>query len=346
MTTERQRRYSDNSESSSYSSYSSGSSSSSSSSSSSYSSGSDSSEASSSSESSHNSDRPNSYGLICIRQNRGKLEMLLIRSKHTWQRAALVHGKYKQEVQNQSSIHKFVSKMSIVEKQSIVNSDVIKCDEPPSVFSHVGKHTPDEFCFICQYRECKHELFRRISFSEQKRHEQHALRRFMFDMPRLIRPMLQSIKNGEDGALPWSIPKGRPKRRKCDGLSVALKEFMEETQIKPNMYVVHKNIPPFAVHYIDAGKKWSFEFFFATAKDHLRFQYKSECKEQSCEVSLIQWHDFESLSVLTLDPITRVQLCNRMPLMFEHYRMHRLLDFKRLSLRPQNRQGLQGQHGS
>jgi len=275
--------------------------------------------------------RPSSYGLICVRLNQGKYEMLLIRSKHTWQRAAIVHGKYGNEIRTPEDICTFVGKMTIAEKQSIVNSEAIEYDEPPSPSSHVDMHEPDEFCFICQYRECYNRMFSRLSANDKREYEMRAIARFKRDMPVLIRPMLKSIKNGENGVLPWSIPKGRSKYRICDGLSVAIKEFTEETQITPDMYDLHPEIPPFAVQYIDAGKKWSFEFFFASAKDNLRFRYNPECKEQSGEVSLIQWHTVESLSELILDPITREQLCDKMPAMFLHYHTHMVSNFTPLS---------------
>lgn len=267
--------------------------------------------------------KPSSFGLICIRKNKGAYEMILIRSKHTWQRSAIIHGKYGKETDTPEKIQQFVSKMTLAEKQSLVDSEFVDYNEPPSPSSHANKHEENEFCFICQYRECFRKMLINFNTYERREHETRALQYFRTNMPKLVRPMIQSIKNGENGELPWSIPKGRPMRRKWDdGLTVAIKEFTEETQIQPDMYIVHKDVPSYFVQYSDAGKTWTFEFFFATARDHLKFQYNPECKEQVGEISLIQWHTVESLGSLPLDSITRVQLCDRMQSMFDHYHLH------------------------
>lgn len=223
------------------------------------------------------------------------------------------------------SIADFCRKMSLIEKEALLASTEPTNGVIPAEGSHNGIHDADSFCFSCAFRTCFSEKLEAMSPDERHSSEIHATSQFIQLMHKIRRRLKESVELKEDGALPWSLPKGRRPYGKhhLSSLAVAIDELKQETGCHDDEFSICHRVPTYNMAYEDAGRRWAYEFFFADAHDDFQPRWNRNHTEQVNEVSAIEWHSVESFKQVRMDDITRQHVLGRMGRMFEQYLKYR-----------------------
>lgn len=217
-----------------------------------------------------------SYGIACFQRNKqGKLQVLMIKRRNSYEFAELILGKYT----NKNIPVGLFDKMLPEEKIDLLTLD----------FSRVWYRLfLDKDCQDPSY------IRKKIKFD----------RNFLYDGGSKLVSLIQNSKNKIPNEL-WELPKGRRckdhHRRTYDEteLECALREFEEETGLAKSMYRVYPDIYN-TYTFTDYGITYVCKYFLATATTHfipeeINFMNRMQIKEISC----IRWLSIEFIRLLS-----------------------------------------------
>ena len=149
---------------------------------------------------------------------------------------------------------------------------------------------------------------------------ERSIRDYEAAMHILIPHIAASVLARVDAPLPWSFPKGRVSRGRDQATEIfsseqisAMREMFEETKVDSSMYRLLHDAKPHTVTHCDMRINYSSELFFAESRDNLHFKLDPNDSKQIDEVSRIAWMSPESMSVMTLDVVTKLIVLQQMP---------------------------------
>lgn len=204
-----------------------------------------------------------SYGLSLMRKHKGRFQVLMIQKRYTYQYNQFVHGHYNHKDDKQ--LIAIFSKMTLAEK-------VIICGLNFSFIWHhvwIGK------------------AFNANSYMMLKTKFEHA---FLSDCGHRLIGLLKEASQGE---LVWEMPKGRPSTRGEPILQCAVREFEEETGIRPTQYRVFGDSMVYS--HSDEGVKYTNTYFLAFETEPILQQIRFELQSQVDEISDIKWMSLEKV---------------------------------------------------
>lgn len=207
-----------------------------------------------------------SYGIICYKKNdRNKYEIILIRRKDTIGYVEFLRGKY--NISNDKYIVKLINLMTVEEKKRILT--VRDFDELRNILGMNKKNTT----YKAEYDEAKRKF--EILIAENRLDE-------------LIKRSIDKWTTPE-----WGLPKGRRQPREID-IHCAVREFYEETGVKPTDISFLMNIKPLEEVYMGINKiKYRHVYFFAEYIGDSEIYVDPQNKVQTSEISLVEWCDLE-----------------------------------------------------
>lgn len=217
-----------------------------------------------------------SYGIACFQRNKqGKLQVLMIRRRNSYEFAEFVLCKYT----NKNLPIGLFDKMFPEEKLDLLTLN----------FSRIWYRL-----FLDKDGQDPSFMRKKIKFE----------RNFLCDSGNKLVSLIQNSKNKIPSEL-WELPKGRRRkdhhRRAYDEteLECALREFEEETGIKKSMYRVYPDIHN-TYTFTDYGITYVCKYFMAIANTHfipeeINFSNRSQIKEISC----IRWLTIEYIRILS-----------------------------------------------
>lgn len=231
-----------------------------------------------------------SYGIAACRYN-AKLEeyeILMIQKRCTYYYVMFVLGKY--NVSNNKRLMYLFNGMSNQEKVTIMSMDF------SLIYYHMFLTRPESVG-----RGPSDELAKYMGL---KKHFECA---FLEDGGIKLRAFISSSQNR---GFVWEIPKGRKYRHDEKDIDCAIREFTEETGIKPEDYKLLLHIPPKTMSYVDAGVRYVYYYYIAihTPKSDKAsdFQWKNTShaminfnyNAQITEAIDMQWMSLPALRVL------------------------------------------------
>ena len=157
-----------------------------------------------------------SFGLICYKLENNELKYLMLQRKDSLSFMEFIRGKY--ELNDYNYIKNLLSNMTINERNMLLKN---------------------KFDDIWNYLWCNNMNYIKVTkeYTESKNKYEILIETNFFQN------YLKSI-SGIYNEQEWGFPKGRRKIKESD-LDCAIREFYEETRIKNDNIILHKNIEPF-----------------------------------------------------------------------------------------------------
>jgi 8-oxo-dGTP pyrophosphatase MutT (NUDIX family) len=211
-----------------------------------------------------------SLGLIVYRFNpiKRSYEFIMINRKDSLGFVDLIRGKY--NIHNIMYLQNIINEMTIEEKRMIENE-------------------PFENLWAYMWN------FRNIS-SRYKSEYEHSLKKFEtlkkgIDTTQGTFTLRMLLENSDTNWLEpeWGFPKGRRNYKETD-LHTALREFEEETGIKPINVNILKNIMPYDENFTGSNYKSYRSRYFIAKIDYMN---NVEFCKQDCEVRQIGWYTYK-----------------------------------------------------
>ena len=253
-----------------------------------------------------------SYGIILFDETKNAI--LMVQSASTFPMSCLIGGRKYYRIKDVLD-PSFADAMSLSEKKECI-SDTAANGYP---------------IFLKSVHKCYRQKMQGMNSEECDRYVDYLLNDYEITMSYLRKII---VKSTTDGALPWSFPKGRCKKgeRKKDQtlkefeISVALREFMEETKAPEDSIKIHDYITPFIVQYHDMGVCYKFVFYYATPNDNFSYHIDLNDIDQINEIGAIEWLSYSQLAAKELCSITRKHILNNYADILNHFVQNRKIE--------------------
>lgn len=238
-----------------------------------------------------------SLGLIVYRFNPMKklYEFIMINRKDSLGFVDLIRGKY--NIHNIMYLQNIINEMTIDEKLMIENE-------------------PFENLWAYMWN------FRNVS-SRYKSEYEHSFKKFEtlkkgIDTTQGTFTLKMFLENSNTKWIEpeWGFPKGRRNYKETD-LHTALREFEEETGIKPSNINILKNIMPYDENFTGSNyKSYRSRYFIA----NIDYTNNVEFCKQDCEVRQIGWYTYkECIQRIRNTNIEKIELLNKIHQMLCQY---------------------------
>lgn len=259
-----------------------------------------------------------SYGIICInRTDKTKpLKILLIRKPVTYHFCKFITGKYDQK--NDEHIIKLFNNMTYHEKMDILSMRF------EYMWYRIYHSNPE----LLMATDTTHYNFGHYIKSKEK-----FQRTFCMDGGKRLRSLLANTKNADPL---WEIPKGRKNPNEND-LEAAIREFYEETGIKPSRYKLLLQIQPYIETYVDFGVIYQNIYYFAEITQDFEPQLRFTDTGITSEVSAIQWCGMNDIRNLVTAKETASRLIKTFEKIISKYRNIKSFSVKHLLQKTYNK---------
>jgi len=205
-----------------------------------------------------------SLGIACIRFNKLRPEILMIKKRYTYAFSVFAHGKFNPN--DNSEILRLLNSMTIEEKLDLLSLN----------YSQIW------------YRIWLDNTARSINYFNAKSKFEST---FAADGGDRLKKL---INKSVHGTLIWEIPKGHKKNKQESDVSTAMREFYEETRVSKGSYHLWLEAKR-TYSYIDAGTKYINQYFIAYTRHNIEPRIEFGSQEQIEEVADIKWMDIEEL---------------------------------------------------
>lgn len=209
-----------------------------------------------------------SYGIACVRRNQSKLEVLMVRKRHTYAYSIFVHGRY--QSCDRAGIKKLFNEMTVEEKYDILSLN----------FNQMW------------YRIWLNNVNRKPNYFHAKNKYEST---FVADGGALLHKLMEKTSHG---SLLWELPKGHKKNKNESSVVCAVREFSEETLISKGSYRLMKHNETFASRaqtYIDDNTKYTNTYYIAYTRHVIEPRIDFSIRQQIEEISDIAWMDIEKI---------------------------------------------------
>lgn len=207
-----------------------------------------------------------SYGIACWRKSGARQSLLVVKKRITYSFNQFIHMQF--DIYNDMKIIELLCGMTVEEKLDIMSLNFAQ------IWYRVWGSTLPTFKY-CRGKE----LFERA---------------FLIDDGARLRCL---IKKATHADTLWEIPKGRMERGDASPVFCAMREFHEETGIDKSQYTI---LPtnPIKFSYIDNKIRYTFIYYIAIAKPHVRAKIVIDTKT---EISDAKWASIDEIRALNMD---------------------------------------------
>lgn len=228
-----------------------------------------------------------SAGLACCRYNNTRkcYEILLVKKRCTYNFVAFVLGHYSKR--DEKRVKFLFNGMTYSEKVDILS---LKYGQ---LWYRVMLYYPD-------YLDINNDRMSKGDINAYIKKKNKFESTFVVDGGRKLRTIINGTHNSE---LLWEIPKGRKCKNEIT-LDCAVREFREETGMKPSHYRVLTQISPVTESYINMGTTYINKYYvsksYAKTNPHVSFM----TNQQISEIEDIQW--MNTADIRRHDPVGRL----------------------------------------
>ena len=121
-------------------------------------------------------------------------------------------------------------------------------------------------------------------------------RSFLIDNGALLERLVRASASSKN--LMWDVPRGQKDGCESD-LECAIREFSEETGVKPKDYRILYGTPPFRYSYTDAGVTYNDTFYIAVEENKILPRISFKTHTQIVEIDNIGWMGITELRFLS-----------------------------------------------
>lgn len=211
-----------------------------------------------------------SNGIVCIRERKQRLEVLMVCKRYTYAFGDFVQGKYPQgdfrkNTYVRDELIKMFNNMTVDEKMDILSLDF------------------DRIWYRVWLKDYKMSHYIRA----KSRFEMY----FLLDNGDKLRKIISKSTHAEKL---WEIPKGRKKYRGETDIGCAVREFAEETNISKKHY---RFIPcaPRKLCWTDYNITYINTYFIAVMTSNVNIMVNFNTQDQIDEISDIRWMDIDTI---------------------------------------------------
>lgn len=193
-----------------------------------------------------------SYGIACARKNQssGNYEILMIKKRATYAFVDFIRGRYNPE--NQSELAYTFNQMTINEKI------MIKSCNFDTIWNYCWGRSPEKPSEKGMYNRSSKKFKELVSMDNGEKID-------------------NLIKRSTHGELLWEIPKGRIHKNELP-LQTAIREFEEETGVKPDAYQLLPDEGTIEYTFTDNNVKYKYIYYLAiiNRSAHPRYDFNNE----------------------------------------------------------------------
>jgi ADP-ribose pyrophosphatase YjhB (NUDIX family) len=245
-----------------------------------------------------------SYGIALCRHNPQKnnqVEILLIKKRYSYHFFSFVYGHYKKN--NDKGLKYLFDNMSFPEKIDILGMQF------ENMWYRIWLNNPEnKFNIRNLYPKIQDESYMTDERIQELylKNKQRFKNNFVNNGSKKLHHLIHSSTNSE---ILWEIPKGRKSPNETD-IDCAMREFYEETLVKPDTYRVLRHIPPIIETNYDNEVEYKNVYFIANASSdnvpepHLDFRNF----KQISEVAQVKWVGLNEITFMSLNDITHNKL--------------------------------------
>jgi 8-oxo-dGTP pyrophosphatase MutT (NUDIX family) len=255
-----------------------------------------------------------SYGIALCRYNHAKnkqFEILLIKKRYTYYYFSFVFGYYKKY--NTKHLQYLFDNMTFGEKIDILSMDFSKMwyklwmFDPAKKYNVRSNYDPQQ-SYINSRADCY--------FKKKAKFESTFLRDGGTRLKRLI-------NNSTNSSTIWEIPKGARDGNEND-LSCAIREFNEESGIKPDNYYVLWDVKPLIFSHIDENIVYRSVYYLSYLDKNSVWEPKVNfvTSSQISEVEEIKWVSLQEINFLNVNVITKKKLCAMYKKILHQFKKH------------------------
>jgi 8-oxo-dGTP pyrophosphatase MutT (NUDIX family) len=252
-----------------------------------------------------------SYGIALCRYNtahNNRTEVLMVKKRYTYQFFSFVFGYYKKY--NGKYLKYLFDNMTFGEKIDILSMKFSSmwyrlwfCDPEKqySLKTTYGDHASNNL--NCYFR--KKAKFDTVFIRDQG----SRLKRL--------------INNSSNATVPWEIPKGGISACETE-LDCAMREFTEETGVRPDKYTIIWNIPPVTVSHKDNNVVYRSVYYVAFLNKNVTWDPKVSFKttNQLTEVEEVHWVSLQEIEFLKLATPLKMRLISTYKKIIKVFRAH------------------------
>lgn len=252
-----------------------------------------------------------SFGIACVRYNNiaRQYEILMVRKRCTYAFISFVSGIY--SITNEYSIMRHLNAMTNQEKLDVLSLDfdllwwrvwLTRSHEYAATHNIPQSANPaDSKEWISLYE--KRSLWSFMSTSQSTTRQTVYLKKkakferaFLQDHGVKLERLVRSSSTSKN--LMWDIPRGQKNGCETD-LECAIREFGEETGVKPKDYRILYGTPPFKYSYTDAGITYNDTFYIAVEECKIEPRVSFKTQTQIIEIDSIGWMSLTELRFLS-----------------------------------------------
>ena len=210
-----------------------------------------------------------SFGIICYKIEKNEIKYLMIQRKDSLSFMEFVRGKY--EITNIEYIKKLLLNMTIGEREMILTNS----------FDNIWNY-----------------IWFQNDNSSTKNNKEFLNSKFKFSLlneNNFLKNYITSIKS-VFFSQEWGFPKGRRKIKEND-IDCAVREFYEETRIKPEDINIINEIKPFEEMFFGTnGIMYKHIYYISKLKNNeILIEIDNTCLEQIREIRAINWFNYNDV---------------------------------------------------
>ena len=243
-----------------------------------------------------------SYGIALCRfsdKEQGKVEILLIKKRYTYQFFEFVFGRYKKN--DVKYLTYLFNHMTYSEKICILNMKFAEMwykvwlNNPEKSYFYGYKQIKEGKMSPESKKRSKKTPWKGIGCYFKKKNKFESS--FMKDSGKRLLNLIDTSINSE---APWDIPKGRKFPGEKD-LNAAKREFEEETGVDPKNYTILWHVEPIMMSYRSRGTTYKHYYYLAKEENDWIPKVSFKKYNQVIEVECIRWVAREDVKFLQLN---------------------------------------------
>jgi ADP-ribose pyrophosphatase YjhB (NUDIX family) len=252
-----------------------------------------------------------SFGIACVRYNNiaRQYEILMVRKRCTYAFISFVSGRYC--LSNERTIMDLLNAMTNQEKLDVLSLDfdilwwriwLARSHEYAAAHNLPLKSNPadsKDWTALYERRTLRQLMSTTQSATRQSLYIKKKAKfekSFLQDSGVLLERLVRASTSSKN--LMWDVPRGQKDGCESD-LECAIREFGEETGVKPKDYRILYEMPPFKYSYTDAGVTYNDTFYIAVEENKILPRISFKTQSQIIEIDNISWMGITELRFLS-----------------------------------------------